>query len=203
MKLSHVLYKTNDLNDAVKKFESQGFKVEYGSKTNPHNALIYFSEGPYIELLEKVTIPILLKWILRLLGKGKVIDRIERWGNAPEGFMELCLENYDTDFRIEEEILKRHNQSYFITKSKRLDPYDRLLKWKMLFPYELDMPFFMTYFKINPKPANFTHPNGIKKIKRVTYGTTTKLSPLINALVDDETLNLVDGKVSLEVIYEK
>ena len=37
-----------------KEFEKSGFKVEYGSKTKPHNALIYFSEGPYIEILEKL-----------------------------------------------------------------------------------------------------------------------------------------------------
>ena len=53
MKLSHILYKTNNLPEAVKQFEEDGFKVEYGSKHNPKNALIYFSEGPYIEILEK------------------------------------------------------------------------------------------------------------------------------------------------------
>ena len=49
MKLSHILYKSNNLSEAVKQFEEEGFKVEYGSKHNPKNALIYFSEGPYIE----------------------------------------------------------------------------------------------------------------------------------------------------------
>jgi hypothetical protein len=53
MKVSHVLFKTNDLKKTIKEFEKSGFKVEYGSKKKPHNALIYFSEGPYIEILEK------------------------------------------------------------------------------------------------------------------------------------------------------
>ena len=43
MKLGHILYKVNDLDLAVKDFSAKGFNVEYGSKENPHNALIYFS----------------------------------------------------------------------------------------------------------------------------------------------------------------
>ena len=50
MKVSHVLYKVINLQDSVTKFQNMGFKVEFGSKNKPHNALIYFSEGPYIEL---------------------------------------------------------------------------------------------------------------------------------------------------------
>ena len=40
MKLSHILYKSNNLSKSVKKFQDEGFKVEYGSKQNPKNALI-------------------------------------------------------------------------------------------------------------------------------------------------------------------
>ena len=68
MKVSHVLYKVKDLEESVKKFQNLGFKVEYGSKSKPHNALIYFSEGPYIELLHKAPVPIYVNIILRLLG---------------------------------------------------------------------------------------------------------------------------------------
>jgi len=49
MKVSHVIYKVDDLSKAIKDFKDKGFQIEYGSKTNPHNALIYFSKGPYIK----------------------------------------------------------------------------------------------------------------------------------------------------------
>ena len=49
MKISHVLYKVNNLEDTVSQFRNQGFTVEYGKKDKPYNALIYFEEGPYIE----------------------------------------------------------------------------------------------------------------------------------------------------------
>ncbi len=29
--------------------------------------------------------------------------------------------------------------------------------------------FSMTYFSIDPKPQNFTHPNGIKGIKKIVF----------------------------------
>lgn len=30
---------------------------------------------------------------------------------------------------------------------------------------KMQLPFRMTYFNIDPKPVNFIHPNGIKRIK--------------------------------------
>ena len=46
MKLSHILYKSNNLSKSVKKFQNEGFKVEYGSKHNPNNALSKYFIAP-------------------------------------------------------------------------------------------------------------------------------------------------------------
>ena len=165
--------------------------------------MIYFSEGPYIEVLENVNLPFYAKLYLKLIGKHKVIDRLERWNKEKEGFIELCLENYDTDFKKEEEVLKKYKQGYFVTKSKRLDPSNRLLKWKLLFPEELRIPFLMTYFNIDPKPKKNVHQNGIKRIKSVSYGTDADLLALVNELCDDDTLNLFIGDGVSNLEYEK
>ena len=139
-----------------------------------------------------------------MIGKGKVVDRFEVWENAKEGFFEICLENYSINFKEEEEILRKFGQDYFITKSKRLDTSNRLLKWKLLFPYELKIPFLMTFFNINPKPKNFIHPNGIKKIKSISYGTEAKFIPMLNELCDDAYLTLFAGAAGVkEISYEK
>ena len=106
MKVSHVLFKTNDLKKTFKEFEKSGFKVEYGSKTKPHNALIYFSEGPYIEILEKAPVYSFIKLILRFIGKGYLAERFTSWENAEEGFFEICLENNTSNFRAEKKLLK-------------------------------------------------------------------------------------------------
>ena len=127
MKLSHLVYKVPDLAEAVARFQAEGFAVEYGSKTNPHNALIYFSEGPYIELLQRVPIGNFAKIVLRLLGKGHAVRRLESWENGKEGIVDLCLENYEDNFEKEEAILKQFGQKYSTIPSKRHDPHDRLL----------------------------------------------------------------------------
>jgi len=110
MKVSHVIYKVDNLIEGFNYFKIKGFQIEYGSKKNPHNALIYFSEGPYIEILEKAPIPYYAKIILKLIGKQKVVQRLEGWENETEGYIELCLENYDSDFKNEEKILKKYQQ---------------------------------------------------------------------------------------------
>lgn len=203
MKLSHLVYKVPNLADAVSNYQNEGFHVEYGSKVNPHNALIYFSEGPYIELLERVPISATAKLALKIMGKGKAVQRLESWEQGEEGLVDLCLENYADDFKEEEVILKKFSQKYSTVPSKRHDPKDRILKWKMLFPEERDIPFFMTYFKQDPKPQNFVHPNGTTKIKSVSFGTREEFIPLIKALCDDEDLELFVGKGEIDFQYER
>ena len=202
MKVSHVLYKTNNLEASFKEFEKLGYKVVYGSRKKPHNALIYFSEGPYIELLEKAPVSSFLKEILRLLGKGKVVDRFNSWGNSTEGFFEICLENNTTNFKKEEKILAKFEEGYFITNSKRIDVSNRVLKWKLLFPNQIKIPFLMTQFNINPKPKNFVHPNKIKRIKQISYSTEASIIPVINELCNDDILQLFIGKRDCKVTYE-
>ena len=202
MKVSHVLYKTNNLEASFKEFEKLGYKVVNGSRKKPHNALIYFSEGPYIELLEKAPVSSFLKAILRLLGKGKVVDRFNSWENSTEGFFEICLETNTTNFKKEEKILAKFEEGYFITNSKRIDASNRVLKWKLLFPNQTKIPFLMTKFNINPKPKNFVHPNKIKRIKQISYSTEASIIPVINELCNDDILQLFIGKRDCKVTYE-
>ena len=203
MKLSHILYKSNNLFKSVKKFQEKGFQVEYGSKCNPKNALIYFSEGPYIEILEKAPISNFSIMILKLIGKKKLVDRFKSWENSQEGYFDICLENYKNNFDEEVEILNNHRENYFITRSSRLDPSNRLLKWKLLFPNNLNLPFFMTYFNIDPKPENFVHPNGIKKINKISYRLDNSLISIFKELCDDKTIQLTNQEGAMHVSFEK
>ena len=99
--ISHVLYKVNDLNKSVNEFIKEGFHVEFGSKKNPHNALIYFSEGPYIELIKAPPVSKFSKMLLKLMGKQKLVDRFNNWENSKPGYFEICLETYSNNFKNE------------------------------------------------------------------------------------------------------
>lgn len=193
MKVSHILYKVEDLETAVKEWREKGFIVENGISENPYNALIYFSEGPYIELFQNANMPNFVKLLLRLFGHKAMVERLNAWETSDDGLIALCLENYEDNLDKELKLLKKNNIKCFKTTSKRLDTKGRLLKFKVAFPNQLTLPFLMTYFNIDPKPKNFIHPNGAIEVEHISFGTYNYES-LIKELCDDPILKIYEGK---------
>ena len=202
MKTSHIIYKVDDLHQAVKEFKKKGFEVEYGTKKNPYNAIIYFSEGPYLELLASTGMPKIIKRIMRMLGKSRLVDRLNDWDNHKGGPCGVALENYKVDLREEKDILEKYKQGYYEMPSRRNDSKGRKLRFTCLFPDEMQLPFLMTYFNIDPKPVNFIHPNGIRRIKNISFGTREELIPIIKELSDDPVLTLFIGSGIKDLEFE-
>ena len=202
MKLSHVILKVDNLGKAVEEYTGKGFAVEYGRVKNPINALIYFSEGPYIELLAGTGMPAAAKAMMRFFGKDILIDRVQRLDSCGPGYCELALENYEKDLSKEKAILKRYGIRSSGMPSHRTDTHGRDLRFRLLVPEPLELPFMMTYFSVDPKPTNFVHPNGIRSISKVVYGTSPERFPLIKELCDDERLELKAGS-GIEVEFER
>lgn len=202
MKVSHIMYRVPDLEKAVEEYRKKGFAVEYGKVKNPINALIYFSEGPYIELLAGSQMPAVFKKLFRLFGQGKLVDRLDSYDNHPGGSCGLALENYKTDLESEGEILKKYGYGLFQMNNRRDDTKGRKLRFKVGAPNDIQIPFFMTYFNIDPKPTAFVHPNGVVRISHVTFGTRKELFPLIKELCDDEILELHEGNGVEEFTFE-
>lgn len=93
MKLGHIVYKVDDLDKAVNEYRKKGFTVEYGKKKQPYNALIYFAQGPYFELLQNTDMPTFIKLVLNFFGKKAFINRLNTWDNSKEGLIAVALEN--------------------------------------------------------------------------------------------------------------
>lgn len=202
MKLSHILIKVNDLDSAVKQWQDKGFTVEYGSAKNPYNALIYFKKGAYIELFKFNGLPKLLKPILRLFGKGKLVDKMNYWQNHPEGFLSVMLENYEDNLDNEIAILKKHGIKGMMLNKSRIDTQGRKLNFKVLFTYNQTLPDIMTYFNIDPKPkTDDIHPNGIKGIKSISIGINPNHHQLLQDLCDDPTLTPFTGTGIKDIIF--
>ena len=106
----------------------------------------------------------------------------------------LALENYKDNLDEEIAILKKHGIESYGVPSRRVDTHGRDLRFRLAVPKALDVPFLMTYFSIDPKPANFVHPNGIREISRVSYGTDPSRFAVIEELCDDERLKLTTGR---------
>ncbi|MCD4758384.1 MAG: VOC family protein [Arcobacteraceae bacterium] len=203
MKLGHIIYKVDDLDEAVKEYTKKGFTVEYGKKKNPYNALIYFAEGPYLELLETTGMPSFIKKILSFFGKKALVNRLDIWDNSKEGLIAVALENDRFDVDIEQNILDKANLKYFKGKSGRTDTKGRKLKFLGIMPDDMEIPFFGAKFNINVRPpANYIHPNGVKKIKSIAFGTKEKFIPIINQLCDDEGMKLFIGNGVKDLEFE-
>ena len=202
MKVSHIIYKVSDLYKAVEEFRRIGFEVEFGTEKNPYNAIIYFTEGPYLELLASTGMPKIVKVLMRAFGKGRFVDRLDYWENHKGGLCGVAIENYEKDLNEEKGILEQHKLGYFEMQSRRNDTKGRKLRFTGLFPYELQIPFFMTYFNIDPKPKNFIHPNGVKRIKSISFGTKEEYIPIIHKLCDDPTLTLFIGNDIKDMEFE-
>lgn len=203
MKLGHIIYKVDDLDEAVKEYTKKGFTVEYGKKKNPYNALIYFADGPYLELLESTGMPSFVQKILKFFGKKALMDRLDTWDNSKEGLIAVALENNRFDVDIEQNILDKANLKYFKGKSRRTDTKGRKLKFFGIMPNDMEIPFFGAKFNINVRPPkDYVHPNGVKKIKSIAFGTKEKFIPVINQLCDDQGLKLFIGNGVKDLEFE-
>ncbi|MDO5716268.1 MAG: VOC family protein [Tissierellia bacterium] len=205
MRIGHIIYKTPNLKQTVEEWREKGFEVEYGTKGKSHNALIYFTEGPFIELLGPVHIPSPVQFLMKLFGKY-ALHRFKKLIDAPYGWVDMAIEKDPGDLTEEINYLKsRGMKGTYLRHSYRKDTKNRKLKFKNFFPENNEMPFLMSYYTMDPKPKDFTQPNGLRRIKSITYRVHPSCKEELEHLVDDPTLRLVcDGQDSkiLEVEYE-
>ena len=205
MRSGQLIYKVKNLQEAVKEWEAKGFVVEYGRKEKPNNALIYFSQGPYIELLENTGIPVIAKVIAKLFGRSKNLERFFYWDECEEGWQGLCIEKDSGDLDEEVNFLaKRGIKGLLLNNLKRIDTKNRELRYRCFFPHGTSFPFLMTYFSIDPKPKNFTHPNGIKEIKKIVFKISPAQAKILEDLVQDQTLVILEDENEngiVEVIF--
>ena len=194
MKLSHILIKVNDLDKAVKDWKDEGFIVEYGKAKNPYNALIYFKDGAYIELFKFNGLPKIINYLLRIVGKSDFVKKMEFWANHEKGLLSIMLENYENNLDNEIAILKKHGLFGVLSNKTRKDVNKRKLDFKVFFTNDIYFPDLMTFFSVNPKPQENTHPNGIKGVKSISLGLNKNQQKIFMDICDDETIKLFEGQ---------
>ncbi len=206
MRASHIIYGVDDLQKAVKEWRDKGFYVEYGQDTKDANALIYFSKGPFIELLNAKYVSNFTKKMLTLFGWKPLIDRMSNTKIMNKNIGAFCIEKDAGNLDEEIEWLeKKYNEKGFYWKKvKRNDTKGNKLRWKLFFPNNLGLPFLMSYYEnADPKPKNFVHPNGAVEIKELTLVTDKNSIVILKELVDDKRIKYQAGKKEAEVINIK
>ncbi|MDO5708265.1 MAG: VOC family protein [Andreesenia angusta] len=200
MRAGHIIYKVNDLDKAVEEWKSRGFEIEYGTSDNPYNALIYFSEGPYIEILAKAGTPKIGDEVLNLEGLRDVEKRFNYYEAAKEGWIGFCIEK--DPGTLMEEIKYFENKGIdgiYADNAKRIDPEGRELKFKLFFPNEFNLPFLMSDFELNPRKENFIHPNGVRSIAKLSFKTKKECINILKDLVDDSRLEIIETEDDYEI----
>ena len=180
-------------------FEARGFAVEYGRVKRPYNALIYFSSGPYLELLARTGMPPLLGRLLALSPRGGAARRFLSWDRGPEGLCGLCLEGDASELEEGTTLL---NGKGLRLKPKRVDPHGRELRYEVFFPDDVDLPFLMSHFSTEPRPRDFTHPNGIGSITHVAYPIPERKRDTVLRLSEDDRLELVEPGQTMTVTFD-
>ena len=201
MILGHVVYKVTDLDAGVDDFRARGFAVEYGRPKNPINALAYFSEGPYFELLARTGTPKVLKKLTALVGgrRWRALSRLASWDDRAEGLCGLCLEGDSAQFRS---AVRALNDDGLELGPHRTDTKGRTLRYRVFFPADPDLPFFMTHFSIDPRPSDFTHPNGVRRIASVRLPMPQDKHRLVRGLCEDEALILAPPDTAMRVAFD-
>ncbi|MDO5732750.1 MAG: VOC family protein [Eubacteriales bacterium] len=204
MRASHVIYAVMDLDAAVRDWRERGFCVEYGKPKHPFNALIYFSTGPFIELIQVQKTTRMVRFFISLskfIGLKHVHARFKKILNSEhEGWIDFCIEQDAGDLRPSIERVNRLGFSgNHLKHSNRRDTHGNNLKFQNYFPDDPDMPFLMSYYSIDPKPQNYVHPNGVSHIQKIRLSTSQRCADAIAALSDDPCLEVSVANNGLKI----
>lgn len=202
MKVNHLLYKVDNLKESVDYYRNLGFTVEYGRKEKPYNALIYFQEGPYIELINNMNMPWYIRIFLRLIGKKRFMQGMINQENESEGFIRICFECEKSELEKICSLYRKYRKNIMKIKVKRVDTKGRKLQCQTIFPEEEKIPFVRTPFENNYKIENASHPNGAKRIISVEYGINDDDQNLLHEMNNDKILKLKQGTGISHVIIE-
>ncbi len=194
MKISHILYKVKNLHEAVADFEKMGFTVKYGTrKDKAFNALIWFEEGPFIELFATKEMPKIFVVLAKLMGKEAALKRFEKYSRADYGWVDYAIENERNDLDKENELLREMGYKYSTLPGKRKNIDNLKLRWKLSVPFDLNIPFLMSAYTPNPRPKSIKHANGAKSVVKLVWGIEESRKSDIERLVNDERLELITG----------
>ncbi len=200
MRISHILYKVEDKEEAIKYFEDLGFTVVPGGFN--HN--IWLEDESFIEIISMKKSRILIA-LLKLFGRGGMASKFEYFQNADYGFIEYALDTEATDLNKENSILDELGYRYNSFEMKKRKEKGEKLKWKITFPFDLNIPFYcgdIENYKENRKPKKIEHKNGTKGLKKLVWGVPKEYIEPIKRLCDDPRLELVEGNGFQKIVIE-
>lgn len=202
MKINHILYKVDNLKESVAYYQEQGFSVEYGREKKPYNALIYFPEGPYIELIHNMNMSGFVRVLLKVTGAWKFAEGLISQEHADQGFIRLCFECGEEEPDTICDIYKRYNKKTYRLKVKRTDTKGRKLICHTIFPEDANLPFVKTLSGNEKLTHQVRHSNGAQRIAGLEYGVLLTERKLLEELNSDQIMKMKPGRGIAHVLIE-
>ena len=174
LSFDHAVIVVPSLETAIENFTTLGFQVQRGGANGPtHNALIYFSDGTYIELITPihrsariVFRTLHLAGLLGLLARRQpgVMARFVHWFGAPAGLRDWCIRCASLDKTVEN-FRALGLKTSDAMKFSRKRPDGQVAKWRLAGPLDTSLPFLIedtspTQIRV-PFEDNCNHPNGV------------------------------------------
>ncbi|MGN9841245.1 VOC family protein [Nonomuraea sp. H19] len=187
LKCSHILCKVDDIRAAVGDYSSLGFSVEWGSAPErAHNALIWFDDGPFIELFQLPSRFALLRWPFATIFGTAAGERLARWARPGEGWRDLAVETEDTELAGVRAALRRKNVRVSrVMKGKRVRPDGGTVRYQFLASSPAELPFVVSAYDPPQRPERVVHPNGARGVARVRMGVSAADRASFDALVGE------------------
>lgn len=209
LSFDHAVIVVPGLDAAIANFQALGFQVQRGGTNGPtHNALIYFRDGTYIELITPISRLARMAfrglYALGILGwiagrRPSIMARFLLWFGAPAGLRDWCIRSSCLD-----DTLKRFGALGVATTSprdfSRTRPDGEVAKWRLAGPVGRHLPFLIedispTQIRV-PFQDYCDHANGVTGISAVVL-------PGAAGLTTVQTLQrLVSGEVTGDTACE-
>ena len=168
-RLDHVIFRAEKLTELVEEFRAAGFKVYYGAPTGKeYNAMIYFEDHSFIELVDMTKVPGFAK-VLTRLGVFKLIHpffhRMGNWALSDNIIMEYVA--YSSDIRAFQQQFK--GSSSKVRTGTRINHMSEAVSWEYFGSKDLELPFVISDYrpKKYPEEGATQHPNGATGIKEL------------------------------------
>ena len=173
MHLDHIIIHVDSLEKAIEDFTHVGFNVCPGrAGKKQYNAMIYFKEGPYLELLAPSTFP----WFLHGLHVTHLSSFLGYFGARVAHFIGMKKRVMDWAIGVEDihayrKTLASHGAFSKVIFMSKVNCLGEKVSWNLFAPQCFELPFFISSYTphIVPAPSFCEHENGIISLKKMCY----------------------------------
>lgn len=162
--LDHVLIKVGNLTEAVTDFRRMGFTTYYGSspENKAYNAMVYFEDGTFIELVDTNRFPLLFRKLLQwkmLKPLGFMLNRVTDYVLAENGPIDYCV--HSSNIASDHKDLGVYFHLTKIRQMNRMNHLRKKVSWSLFSTSKKVIPFVISDYTPEklPKSNAICHDN--------------------------------------------